>query len=630
MLTALPARHGARGGRHRRLVAVRPLDGRDARAARLRAAAAHVAGRVRDVRARRAGRRRAHVRRPRARRRALGAGGPTALGAAAVVAVAAAAARRAGCGSRRRSAARCRRRGGACCRCRSPPPATACCSASASRRSCSRSPSGRSPGASIALGDPALGLAIGLAFGAGRALPVVVLAPFAGSERGGAVTRRCASGRRSCSACAGSTRSRWPRARSRWSRERRPRARTAAVRRRRLRPDAGGGADRLAAANGQALLAARRLRRGGCPARIPALGGGRIAWREATRSWSPTRPRSPGSSVPAPGADVLARVGRAAGLAHARRRRHDRIWGRSAAGRARRVLPRRGAERARPARAARRPAALPRRRPARQPASSPSTRRRARGDRCAASAARCSPTRRPTAACCSTCTRPGRAQELRLGPLEPRAPRRRPASCVTRPSGRRDREHEPGRSATAQATGAAAAARRARAWSTRCGPPRWRRTPPTSRGCAARGAPRTADILRVATCPPGRRTGPERTSAGGDSHAQAHAARRCSPRCVVLAAPDGAPGGAVQAHAAARPRSDRRRRRDRRQRRHGRGDGRAASRRQRRRRRGRRGRRARRHRAVLVRHRRRRLHGHPHADAARSRRSTAARRRRRR
>jgi hypothetical protein len=43
-------------------------------------------------------------------------------------------------------------------------------------------------GASIALGDPALGLAIGLAFGAGRALPVICLAPFAGTDRGGAVT----------------------------------------------------------------------------------------------------------------------------------------------------------------------------------------------------------------------------------------------------------------------------------------------------------------------------------------------------------------------------------------------------------------------------------------------------------
>jgi hypothetical protein len=43
-------------------------------------------------------------------------------------------------------------------------------------------------GASIALGDPAAGLALGLAFGAGRALPVACLAPFAGSERGTAIT----------------------------------------------------------------------------------------------------------------------------------------------------------------------------------------------------------------------------------------------------------------------------------------------------------------------------------------------------------------------------------------------------------------------------------------------------------
>ena len=43
-------------------------------------------------------------------------------------------------------------------------------------------------GTSIALGDPALGLAIGVAFGAGRALPVICLAPFAGTERGGAIT----------------------------------------------------------------------------------------------------------------------------------------------------------------------------------------------------------------------------------------------------------------------------------------------------------------------------------------------------------------------------------------------------------------------------------------------------------
>jgi hypothetical protein len=41
-------------------------------------------------------------------------------------------------------------------------------------------------GVSVALGDPALGLAIGLAFGAGRLLPVVVLAPAAATAAGAA------------------------------------------------------------------------------------------------------------------------------------------------------------------------------------------------------------------------------------------------------------------------------------------------------------------------------------------------------------------------------------------------------------------------------------------------------------
>ena len=43
-------------------------------------------------------------------------------------------------------------------------------------------------GASVALGDPALGLAMGVAFGAGRALPVAALAPFAATDRGAAIT----------------------------------------------------------------------------------------------------------------------------------------------------------------------------------------------------------------------------------------------------------------------------------------------------------------------------------------------------------------------------------------------------------------------------------------------------------
>jgi hypothetical protein len=43
-------------------------------------------------------------------------------------------------------------------------------------------------GVSVALGDPGLGVLMGLAFGVGRALPVACLAPFAGTDRGGAVT----------------------------------------------------------------------------------------------------------------------------------------------------------------------------------------------------------------------------------------------------------------------------------------------------------------------------------------------------------------------------------------------------------------------------------------------------------
>jgi hypothetical protein len=41
-------------------------------------------------------------------------------------------------------------------------------------------------GVSVALGDPALGLAIGLAFGAGRLLPVIALAPAGETEWGAA------------------------------------------------------------------------------------------------------------------------------------------------------------------------------------------------------------------------------------------------------------------------------------------------------------------------------------------------------------------------------------------------------------------------------------------------------------
>src|SRR3954452_23885384 len=43
-------------------------------------------------------------------------------------------------------------------------------------------------GVSLAVGDPALGLVLGAAFGIGRAIPIVVLAPLAGSDAGARAT----------------------------------------------------------------------------------------------------------------------------------------------------------------------------------------------------------------------------------------------------------------------------------------------------------------------------------------------------------------------------------------------------------------------------------------------------------
>jgi hypothetical protein len=49
-------------------------------------------------------------------------------------------------------------------------------------------------GISLAAGDPALGLVIGIAFGLGRAIPIVVLAPAAGTKFGARVTELMAEG----------------------------------------------------------------------------------------------------------------------------------------------------------------------------------------------------------------------------------------------------------------------------------------------------------------------------------------------------------------------------------------------------------------------------------------------------
>ena len=198
-------RRGARRRGHRRVVAVRVLDGRDARArGATRGALRTTAVACATFAARGARRRRDHVRRARAARadaRRLRAV------VAAAIALAAARARRAARGSSRRCAGRCRSPGGASCRSRSPRASTASCSGSASRPSSSRFAVWALAGISVALGDPQLGLLIGLG---------VRCRPRAAGDRARAVRRRerCTprwpSGRGSCAACARSTRSRSP------------------------------------------------------------------------------------------------------------------------------------------------------------------------------------------------------------------------------------------------------------------------------------------------------------------------------------------------------------------------------------------------------------------------------------
>ena len=69
---------------------------------------------------------------------------------------------------------------------------TASCSGSASRPSCSRFGVFALAGIAFALGDPAIGLGIGLAFGVGRALPIVAVAPIADRDAGIRVTEAMA------------------------------------------------------------------------------------------------------------------------------------------------------------------------------------------------------------------------------------------------------------------------------------------------------------------------------------------------------------------------------------------------------------------------------------------------------
>ena len=81
---------------------------------------------------------------------------------------------------------------------------------------------------SVALGDPSLGLTVGLAFGAGRALPVVALAPWIDGRRGRPLRRADGRAPRHPAVAAPSRRAAAPRerarpARRRWRRRRPPR-----------------------------------------------------------------------------------------------------------------------------------------------------------------------------------------------------------------------------------------------------------------------------------------------------------------------------------------------------------------------------------------------------------------------
>ena len=152
-------------------------------------------------------------------------------------------------------------------------------------------------GVSIALGDPALGLAAGLAFGLGRALPVVALAPRAQRR-----PPSCASARDPARPA--------PRRRCR-ARRRRPRPGDRARVRRPARaaqatpailfageaydPATASGVVAWQRPNGVALV-----RRDGAdaalPGRSPALGGGTLAWLEGEQAV--IADAAPGGSAP--------------------------------------------------------------------------------------------------------------------------------------------------------------------------------------------------------------------------------------------------------------------------------------------------------------------------------------------
>ncbi len=375
-------------------------------------------------------------------------------------------------------------------------------------------------GASIALGDPALGLGMGLAFGAGRALPVIALAPFAGTERGGAVTAAMCErpailrGLRRVDAVALAAVARRPgdasRRDRRGARRRasgRPPSRCSRAAPTTRRPPAGGSRGSGPPASRCCSAAAGTSP---CPGSHPALGGGRIAWLDdgetvvADPATFRDRDRfsSPGAGVIALSETVLAwRARDPAGT--------DRLWALPLGGGEARLLLESPAptEIGRPAllgglvlchvagpggqpaprdrRRHRRPAAPAHR--ADRHAHEPVDRRRAAALR---------PRHRAPAGAAAG---PGRA-----GP-----PDRRPRAAglpVVRPARRRARARAPpAPPGLPRPPPAAAAALEPPASSRRCGARRSRATRPTSRACARSAAARARPTSSACPrCPEGR------------------------------------------------------------------------------------------------------------------------------
>ena len=270
---------------------------------------------------------------------------------------------------------------------------------------------------SIALGDPALGLLVGLGFGVGRTLPVVLLAPLAGTERGAdahaAMAERpgdpARAARRRRRRAGRLRRRAVGRARAGRDRVRRPRHRPE----RRRRGSSPSRSPAPAASSPGRARAQRRARPAPGRRRRPASPGSATGpSRSARRPTPPTssrcrrRPtRSPSRPAGSPGARDERRPRRAVRVAAAARRRRPRA----------RVAPRRPARDARPPVARRRPAAVPRRRRGAQPDRPDPARQRPPQHAAHAPRARCCSTRPATARRLLYVRSTFQRQQLRIG-----------------------------------------------------------------------------------------------------------------------------------------------------------------------------------------------------------------------